>query len=154
MEPRYFEDVQDLAHQLGKAPRERLVLANGCFDLLHVGHVRYLRAARALGETLVVALNGDASVRALKGEGRPRVPAVERAELLVALRCVDYVVRFDELDVSRVLEVLRPAVHAKGTDYSVEGVPEYALAQRLGIETVIVGDPKDHSSSALQARKP
>ncbi|HZM16014.1 MAG TPA: adenylyltransferase/cytidyltransferase family protein [Candidatus Krumholzibacteria bacterium] len=146
---RYFEAVEPLARHLHALGSERIVLANGCFDLLHVGHVRYLEAARALGNVLVVGLNSDASVRALKGPGRPRMPEGERAELLLALRAVDYVARFEELDVSRVLEVLRPAFHAKGTDYSVETVPEYAVAQRLGVRTVIVGDPKAHSSRDL-----
>ena len=144
---RYFEDAEALARQLGGPAG--LVLANGCFDLLHVGHVRYLQAARDLGALLVVGLNSDASVRALKGPGRPRLPERERAELLLALRAVDYVLRFEELHVSRLLHVLRPAFHAKGTDYSVETVPERDVARRLGVRTVIVGDPKDHSSSAL-----
>lgn len=148
----YFEDVEDLARHLQTQRPERLVLANGCFDLLHVGHLRYLQAARALGDVLVVGLNSDASVRALKGPGRPRMPERERAELLLGLRPVDYVTRFTELDVTRVLEVLRPAFHAKGTDYRVETVPEYATAQRLGVRTVIVGDAKEHSSRHLEPR--
>ena len=146
---RYFEDVERLSQhlrQLGLAP---VVLANGCFDVLHVGHVRYLQAARDAGAVLVVGLNSDASVRALKGSGRPRIPERERAELLLALRAVDFVVRFEELDVSRLLQVLRPAFHAKGTDYTVETVPEYETARQLGVRTLVVGDPKDHSSSAL-----
>ena len=147
---RYFENVDDLARHLRSRPASRVVLANGCFDLLHVGHLRYLVAARALGDVLVVGLNSDASVRALKGPGRPRVPEHERAELLLGLRPVDYVTRFSELDVTHLLEVLRPAFHAKGTDYRVETVPEYATAQRLGVRTVIVGDPKDHSSRDLE----
>lgn len=147
---RYFQDVETLLRQLRSGDAGRIVFANGCFDLLHVGHVRYLSAARALGETLVVGLNGDASVRALKGEGRPRIPARERAELLLALRSVDYVVLFEELDVARLLHALRPTYHAKGTDYSVESVPEYEVARRLGVETVIVGDAKEHSSSVLR----
>ncbi len=155
MTPRYDEDVRALARELRDGRPRRIVLANGCFDLLHVGHVRYLTAARALGDVLVVGLNSDASVRALKGEGRPRVPVAERAELLLALRCVDRVVVFDALDVTELLRVLRPDFHAKGTDYTAESVPEYAVAQRLGIRTVIVGDPKSHSSSALgRAREP
>ncbi len=149
MHGRYFEDVTDLATHLATRADEARVLANGCFDLLHVGHVRYLQAARALGDLLIVGLNGDASVRALKGAGRPRVAERERAELLLALRAVDYVVRFTETNVERLLEVLRPSFHAKGTDYREETVPEYAVAQRLGVRTVIVGDPKTHSSRDL-----
>jgi rfaE bifunctional protein nucleotidyltransferase chain/domain len=148
---RFFTDVESLSRHLANRPPAQVVLANGCFDLVHVGHVRYLTAARALGDVLVVGLNADASVRALKGPGRPRMPARERAEILLALRPVDYVTLFEELDVSRILEVLRPAFHAKGTDYTVEGVPEYAVAQRLGVRTVIVGDPKEHSSRELDA---
>ena len=151
MHPRYFYDVHAAAAALAARRPGRVVLANGCFDMLHVGHVRYLEAARALGEVLLVGLNADASVRLLKGPGRPRVPERERAELLLALRCVDYVIRFEDRDVERLLEVLRPEFHAKGTDYTPESVPEYRAAQRLGIRTVIVGDPKSHSSSALVA---
>lgn len=148
---RYFENAEDLARHLRAAApaSDRLVLANGCFDLLHVGHVRYLEAARALGDRLVVGLNSDRSVTQLKGPGRPRVPEAERAELLLALRAVDYVIRFDEPDVGRLLQMLRPMFHAKGTDYRVETVPEYELARRLGIQTVIVGDAKQHSSSSM-----
>jgi rfaE bifunctional protein nucleotidyltransferase chain/domain len=149
---RYFEDVEALSRELRDGNAARVVLANGCFDLLHVGHVRSLAAAGSLGDTLVVGLNSDASVRALKGAGRPRIPALERAELLLALRYVDYVVLFEEHDVTRLLRVLRPTYHAKGTDYSVESVPEYEAARRIGVETVIVGDAKEHSSSALRAQ--
>ena len=151
---RYFEDVVELARLLGARRPGRVVLANGCFDLLHVGHVRYLEAARALGDVLVVGLNSDTSVRALKGPGRPRIPAPERAEILLALRPVDYVALFAELDASRLLEVLRPDFHAKGTDYTVETVPEYAVARRLGTRTVIVGDPKAHASRSLAPDTP
>jgi rfaE bifunctional protein nucleotidyltransferase chain/domain len=130
----------------------RIVLANGCFDLLHVGHVRYLEAAKARGDTLIVALNTDESVRAAKGAGRPRVPLVERAELVAALRCVDFVTWFPESTLECTLRLLRPAVHAKGTDYTRENVPERAVDLELGIEIAICGDPKDHSSSALAAQ--
>ena len=130
----------------------RVVLANGCFDLLHVGHVRYLEAARARGDTLVVALNTDESVRASKGPGRPAMPLVERAELVAALRCVDHVTSFPEATLEVTLRLLLPAVHAKGTDYTLENVPERAVDRELGIEIAICGDPKDHSSSALLAR--
>src|SRR6185436_10178457 len=129
----------------------RIVLANGCFDLLHVGHVRYLEDARARGETLIVALNTDESVRASKGPGRPRMPLAERAELLCALRCVDFVTWFPEATLERTLRLLRPDVHAKGTDYTAENVPERAVDRELGIEIAICGDPKAHSSSALHA---
>ena len=129
-----------------------LVLANGIFDLLHVGHVRYLAAARAAGERLLVAVNSDASARRLKGEGRPLVPLAERQELLAALACVDWVTSFDEDTVEQVLRRLRPSIHAKGTDYTVETVPEREVARELGIRTVIVGDPKGHASSALLGR--
>lgn len=130
----------------------RVVLANGCFDVLHVGHVRYLEDARAHGDLLVVALNTDESVRALKGPARPTLPLAERAELVAALRCVDFVTVFPERDLSATLRVLRPAVHAKGTDYTAATVPEAALDRELGIEIAICGDPKSRSSSALIAR--
>ena len=143
-----------LAARLDAAPelREGLVLANGLFDLLHVGHVRYLAAARAEGTRLVVALNSDASARRLKGPGRPLVPLPERLELVAALECVDWVTWFDEDRVEGLLRLLRPAAHAKGTDYTAEGVPERAVAAALGIRTAIVGDPKDHASSDLIER--
>ena len=130
----------------------RIVLANGCFDLLHVGHVRYLEDAKSRGDTLIVALNTDETVRAAKGPGRPLVPLSERAELLSALRCVDFVTAFPEATLERTLECLRPDVHAKGTDYTVESVPERATDLALGIEIAICGDRKSHSSSALAAR--
>ena len=132
----------------------RVVLANGCFDLLHVGHVRYLEDARARGDMLVVALNDDASVRALKGPGRPLVPLAERAEVLLALRCVDAVTSFGERDVEATLRLLRPDVHAKGSDYTVESVPEAAVDRELGIEIAICGGPKVRSTSELAPRAP
>jgi len=135
-----------------KAAGERVVLANGCFEVLHVGHLRYLEGARALGDCLVVAVNGDASVTALKGPGRPFVTAAERAEMVDALEPVTLVTIFDESDVKSLLETLRPDVHAKGTDYTKESVPERETAKSLGIETAIVGDPKDHSTTDLIAR--
>lgn len=140
-----------LAQELARVHRGRVVLANGCFDLLHVGHVRYLEAARARGDVLVVALNTDESVRAAKGPGRPRVPLAERAELLGALACVDWVTAFPEPTLERTLRLLRPDVHAKGTDYTAESVPEREVDRELGIEIAICGDPKTHSSSALGA---
>jgi rfaE bifunctional protein nucleotidyltransferase chain/domain len=131
---------------------ERIVLANGCFDLLHVGHVRYLAAARAQGDVLVVGVNSDASARRLKGPGRPVLDERARARLVAALAAVNYVVIFDAMDVTELLERLRPDVHAKGTDYTAETVPEAAVARRLGIRVAIVGDPKAHSTSELLAR--
>ena len=125
---------------------DRIVFANGCFDTLHVGHARYLEGARCEGDVLVVAVNNDASVSALKGKGRPILPENARAELVAGLRAVDYVVVFGEPNVEALLEFLRPDVHAKGTDYSAENVPERATAARLGIRVAIVGDPKDHST--------
>jgi len=131
---------------------ERIVLANGCFDLLHAGHVRYLEGARREGDVLVVAVNSDSSERALKGSGRPILPQGARAELVAALRAVDYVTIFDEPNVEALLEALRPDVHVKGTDYSAETVPERATAARLGVRVAIVGDPKRHSTRELLAR--
>lgn len=129
-----------------------MVFANGCFDTLHVGHIRYLEGARAEGDALIVGVNSDASVRGLKGPGRPILDESARARLVAALKSVDAVVLFDEPNVERLLEVLRPDVHAKGTDYSVETVPERETAARLGIRVAIVGDPKDHSTKDLFAK--
>jgi rfaE bifunctional protein nucleotidyltransferase chain/domain len=126
---------------------QSIALANGVFDLLHVGHVRYLKGAKALGDRLVVAVNSDASTRRFKGPGRPVVPAHERVELLAALCCTDLVLVFDEPDVRTVIRALRPTVHVKGTDYSVESVPERAEVERYGGRVAIAGDPKDHSTS-------
>lgn len=147
-------DLASLETRLTRVPDERagLVLANGIFDLLHVGHVRYLEGARAAGRRLVVALNSDASARRLKGEGRPLTPLAERLELVAALACVDWATWFEEDSVENVLRRLRPAAHAKGSDYTVETVPERAAAQALGIRTIIAGDPKHHASSDLIRR--
>lgn len=131
---------------------QRIVLANGCFDLLHVGHIRYLEGARREGDVLVVGVNSDASERKLKGDGRPILPAQARAELVAALAAVDYVVIFDEPNVEDLLISLRPDVHAKGTDYTAETVPERKLATELGVRIAIVGDPKRHSTRDLVAR--
>jgi rfaE bifunctional protein nucleotidyltransferase chain/domain len=125
---------------------KKTVLANGCFDILHVGHVRYLEGARKLGDMLVVAINSDRSVRGLKGPGRPVLAENERVALVSALRCVDHVVVFDEPDVTHILEVLRPAIHAKGTDYTEATVPERNHVLAYGGEVRIAGDPKDHST--------
>jgi rfaE bifunctional protein nucleotidyltransferase chain/domain len=128
---------------------EGITLANGAFDLLHVGHVRYLRGAKALGGRLVVAVNSDESVRALKGEGRPIMPADERAEIVAALADVDVVVIFPELDVRAIIREIRPDVQAKGTDYTVDSVPERAVVEEHGGRVEIVGDAKDHSTSDI-----
>lgn len=127
----------------------RIVFANGCFDLLHVGHVRYLTAARALGDTLVVGINADDAVRQLKGPTRPVMPDAERAEIIAALACVDFVTIFPELTVENLLRALRPDIHAKGTDYTPDSVPERAIVREYGGEVAIVGDPKDHSTTDL-----
>jgi rfaE bifunctional protein nucleotidyltransferase chain/domain len=126
-----------------------IVFANGCFDTLHVGHIRYLEGACREGEILVVGVNADTGVCHLKGPGRPILDENARAQLVAALRRVDYVVLFAEPNVETLLEELRPDVHAKGTDYSADTVPERALAARLGIRVAIVGDPKDHSTREL-----
>ena len=143
-----FHDVLD-EH---RRTRRKIVFANGVFDLLHVGHVRYLRAARAEGDVLVVGINSDASTRQLKGKGRPVLTERARATLVAAIAAVDYVIIFDELDVKTLLREIQPDVHAKGTDYTADTVPERDLAQLLGIRTAIVGDPKDHSTRDLLAR--
>jgi rfaE bifunctional protein nucleotidyltransferase chain/domain len=127
---------------------DSITLTNGAFDQLHVGHVRYLRAAKQLGGRLVVAVNSDASVRSLKGEGRPLVPETERAEMLAALADVDAVVIFPELDVRAIIREIRPNVHAKGTDYTADSVPERDEVIACGGRVEIVGDPKDHSTTA------
>ena len=127
----------------------RVVFANGCFDTLHVGHIRYLEGARREGDILVVGVNADSSVCNLKGPGRPILDENARAQLVAALRCVDYVLLFAEPNVEALLEELRPDVHAKGTDYTADTLPERAVAARLGIRVAIVGDPKDHSTREL-----
>ena len=127
--------------------REQIVLANGCFDLLHVGHVRYLRGAKSLGGRLLVAMNSDASVRRLKGNGRPLMPAEERAEIIAALADVDAVVIFDEPDVRPLIREFRPDIQAKGSDYTPDAVPERDEVLAYGGRVEIVGDPKDHSST-------
>ena len=129
-----------------------IALANGCFDLLHVGHVRYLAAAAQEADVLIVAINDDQSVRQLKGEGRPILSAADRAELLTALRFVDYVVVFPEPTVASLLEAVRPDVHCKGTDYTLDSVPERDVVREYGGRIAIVGDPKDHSTRDLLAR--
>jgi len=132
-----------------RASGEKITLANGCFDLLHVGHIRYLHAAKELGGRLVVAINSDPSVRTLKGAGRPLMPAEERAEILAALSDVDAVVIFAEPDVRALVRAIRPDVHAKGTDYTRESVPERDAVLDCGGRVEIVGDPKNHSASEI-----
>src|SRR6267142_400910 len=143
---------RDALHQkLAEHKRQgrHIVLANGCFDMLHVGHVRYLEGAHREGDILVVGVNTDSSVCNLKGPGRPILDENARAQLVAALRCVDYVLLFAEPNVEALLEELRPDVHAKGTDYTADTVPERAVAARLGIRVAIVGDPKGHSTREL-----
>jgi D-glycero-beta-D-manno-heptose 1-phosphate adenylyltransferase len=143
---------RDQLVERARAARSRgqtIAMANGCFDLLHVGHVRYLEGAANEADVLVVAVNDDESVRRLKGEGRPVLAAEYRAELVAALRAVDYVVIFPEPTVGPLLDALRPDVHCKGTDYTVDSVPERDVVRAYGGRTAIVGDPKDHSTTDL-----
>ena len=146
--PLTLEGAAALAARL-RSDGKRIVLANGCFDLLHVGHVRYLREARRLGDVLFVGINGDAAVTRLKGAGRPLMPATERAEMLLSLRDVDHVVVFDDDTADRLVQAIRPDVHAKGTDYTSESVPEAATVRASGGRVAIAGDPKDHSTRDL-----
>ena len=134
-----------LAERLRAAGR-RIVLANGCFDLLHVGHVRYLEDARRLGDVLFVGVNSDAAVARLKGEGRPVMPAIERMEILASLRPVDHVVVFDDDTADGLIRAIKPDVHAKGTDYTEASVPERATSEAVGAATAITGDPKRHAT--------
>lgn len=126
-----------------------IVLANGCFDVLHAGHVRYLEGARALGDILVVGVNSDSEVAKLKGEGRPIMPEEERAEIVAALQAVDLITIFDEPTVTELLLAVKPDIHAKGTDYTEETVPERDVVRSYGGRVAIVGDPKDHSTSEI-----
>lgn len=145
------EGLHDVLDEHRRA-RRKIVFANGVFDLLHAGHVRYLQAARSEGDVLVVGINSDASTRKLKGEGRPILTERARATLVAALGAVSYVVIFDETDVNALLREFQPDVHAKGSDYTSETVPERELARLLGIRIAIVGDPKRHSTRDLLAR--
>ena len=145
------KDLATLGERLRREGR-RIAFAKGCFDLLHVGHVRYLQGAREQGNVLVVGVNSDSSVTALKGPGRPLLGAEARCELVAALECVDYVVVFDELNAESVLRDLRPDVHCKGTDYSEQTVPEREVIKALGGVVRIVGDTKNHSTRELLAR--
>ncbi len=151
MTARIVPDPLELAALLApaRARGARVALANGCFDVLHVGHVRLLRDARALADLLVVALNSDASARANKGDGRPLVPLAERMELIAALAGVDYVTSFDEPTAAALLSRLRPEIHVKGTDWTAETVPERDVVESYGGRVVIAGDPKTHASSDL-----
>ncbi|HRI03871.1 MAG TPA: adenylyltransferase/cytidyltransferase family protein [Pyrinomonadaceae bacterium] len=132
-----------------RSNRSTIVLANGCFDLLHVGHVRYIAGAKELGDLLVVGINSDRQAHALKGEGRPFMPEDERAEIIAALKCVDIVTIFDEPTVEQLIRDIRPDIHAKGTDYTTDTVPERDIIREVGGRVAIVGDPKDHSSTEL-----
>lgn len=143
-----LEEVQHVAERY-RAQGKRLVLANGCFDLLHVGHVRYLEGAKRLGDVLLVGLNSDASVSRLKGAGRPLMTQAERAEIIAALGCVDYVAIFDEDTVDGLVARIKPEIHAKGTDYTGETVPERESVSASGGSVAIVGDPKTHSTREL-----
>jgi D-glycero-beta-D-manno-heptose 1-phosphate adenylyltransferase len=142
--------VEEVARD--RAAGRTVAFANGCFDLLHVGHIRYLQASAAEADRLIVAVNDDGSVRRLKGQERPILPAAERAELVAALRHVDYVVVFSDPNVERLLLLVKPDVHCKGTDYTVETVPERAVVASYGGRTAIVGDPKSHATRELLAR--
>jgi D-glycero-beta-D-manno-heptose 1-phosphate adenylyltransferase len=146
-----IRDHGALAERLAalRAGGKRIVLTNGCFDLLHVGHVRYLEGAKALGDILVVALNSDGSVRRLKGKERPLLPLADRLGILAAFRMVDFVTAFEEDTVSPLLLKLRPDIHAKGTDYTLDTVPERATVASYGGKVAVVGDPKDHASKNL-----
>jgi rfaE bifunctional protein nucleotidyltransferase chain/domain len=146
-----LDDVRRAVEDARRAGRT-VALANGCFDVLHVGHVRYLEAARREADVLVVGVNGDRSVARLKGPGRPVMPAEDRAVLVAALRAVDHVVVFEEDDVKGLLRELRPDVHCKGTDYTPDTVPERDVVRSYGGRVAIVGDPKDHDTRALIER--
>jgi rfaE bifunctional protein nucleotidyltransferase chain/domain len=145
---RSVEDLQAIVSQV-RAGGQKVVFANGCFDLLHVGHIRYLQNAKALGDVLVVGVNSDAGVTVLKGPGRPLQPQADRAEVVASLACVDYVLVFDAPTVDGILKELRPDFHVKGTDYTEENVPERETVQAYGGQVAIAGDPKDHSTRDL-----
>ena len=150
----YFAPILDRIRLTARVAVERrngkkIVLANGCFDLFHVGHIRYLSGARDLGDFLVVGINSDEQVRKLKGEGRPYIPVDERAEIVSALRAVNCVTIFDEPTVEELIRAIKPDFHAKGTDYTAETVPEKDIVAECGGQVAIVGDPKDHSSTEI-----
>ena len=144
-------DRDRLIERVALARKEgaRIIFANGCFDVLHVGHVRYLEAAKALGDLLIVGINSDEQTRRLKGEGRPLMPEDQRAEIISSLEVVDFVTVFNEPTVAELLLALKPDIHAKGTDYTEDSVPERDVVRSFGGQVAIVGDPKDHSSSEI-----
>ncbi len=131
---------------------KKLVFANGCFDILHVGHIRYMQDAASYGEFMVVAINSDVSVKALKGDARPYYPENERAEIISSIECVDYVIIFDDLNVSNLLTRIKPDFHAKGTDYTVDTVPEKEIMEKINGKVIICGDEKNHDSSKIIKR--
>jgi D-glycero-beta-D-manno-heptose 1-phosphate adenylyltransferase len=143
-----LEELKIMAEDLRTSGR-KIVFANGCFDLIHVGHIRYLQSARKLGDVLILGINGDDSIAALKGKGRPLQPEADRVEILASLECVDYVLLFNESTVDDILNTLRPDIHAKGTDYTEGNVPERHTVHAYGGRVAIVGDPKDHSTRDL-----
>jgi D-glycero-beta-D-manno-heptose 1-phosphate adenylyltransferase len=151
---KFFAPIIDRDQLVAKLNMERqggakIVLANGCFDLLHVGHIRYLAGAKKLGDILIVGINSDEQVRKLKGENRPLMPENERAEVVSALKFVDYVTIFSEPTVTELIRAIRPDFHAKGTDYTADSVPEREIVKQYGGQVAIVGDPKDHSTTEL-----
>ncbi len=143
-----YEEIKEIVEKL-KNEGKVVVLANGCFDILHVGHIRYLEEAKTFGDVLIVAINSDRSVRALKGSDRPYMNELERAEIVASLRCVDYVFIFDDLRLDRILMELKPHYQAKGKDYTVETVPEREVVESYGGKVIICGDPKERSSTEL-----
>ena len=143
-----LDELKEAVRRLHKAGKT-VVFANGCFDLIHVGHIRYLQSAREMGNALIVGVNGDAGVEALKGKGRPLQSGRDRAEMIASMECVDYVLLFDTTTVDGILKELQPDVHAKGTDYSEESVPERNTVLSYGGKIAIAGDPKDHSTRDL-----
>lgn len=143
-----YEEIKEIVEKL-KRENKIIVLANGCFDILHVGHIRYLEEAKTFGDVLIVAVNSDRSVRALKGPDRPYMNELERAEIVASLRCVDYVFIFDDLRLDRILMELKPHYQAKGKDYTVETVPEREVVESYGGKVIICGDPKERSSTEL-----
>ena len=146
-----LKEIKQIVEQ-AKKEGKTVVLANGCFDILHVGHIRYLQDAKTYGDILIVAVNSDISVRKLKGENRPYMPDVERAEIVAALECVDYVFVFDDERLDDILLYLKPHIQAKGTDYTPETVPERKTVTSYGGKVVICGDPKDHSTTEILSK--
>jgi rfaE bifunctional protein nucleotidyltransferase chain/domain len=143
-----IEELRTIAARI-QAGGGRVVFANGCFDLLHAGHIRYLQSAKSMGDVLILGINSDACVASLKGSGRPLQPEGERAEILASLECVDYVLLFDAPTVDGILKELKPDIHAKGTDYTEDSVPERDTVRAYGGRVAIVGDPKNHSTRDL-----